>query len=126
MKWDTGGVILWVVVAGLCILMLAVGSPKISNIEATQDWQARKVLKLDKANGEHRRAIADIESTLKRLDNRLEEMDEAIEGLNVNIRSIAADVYDLEKWQTHVEEKVPDTKMPKTRSRYAPGGYYGG
>jgi hypothetical protein len=36
---------------------------------------------------------------------------------------IKADIHDLEKWQSHVEEKVEGAKMPKPN---APGGLYGG
>jgi hypothetical protein len=49
-------------------LVWAVGYPLVGNLEDTQDWQARKILELDKAQGEHRRAIADIERKMQTLD----------------------------------------------------------
>jgi chromosome segregation ATPase len=107
-------------------LVWAVGYPLVGNLEDTQDWQARKILKLDEANGEYRRAIADIERKMQTLDRYLAKAEQELDQLDARMGLIKADIHDLEKWQSHVEEKVPDTKMPQPKSRYSPGGLYGG
>jgi hypothetical protein len=121
MKWKPVIAILSIVAIGV------VGGGLLSLttkwLKDTQDWQARKILQLDKAQGEHRRAIADIERKMQTLDRHLAEA----EGLmDARMGLMGGDISDLETWQKHVEEKVEGAKMPKPKSRYSPGGLYGG
>jgi uncharacterized protein HemX len=126
MKWYRAGVVLWFIVLAIGVCVFLIGYPRQKNMGEIQDWQARKVLKLDKAQGEHRRAIADIERKMQTSSGYIEAMEKEIKQLDAELGLIRADIYDLEKWQTHVEEKVEGAKMPKPKSRYAPGGLYGG
>jgi chromosome segregation ATPase len=131
MKWKPVIAILSIVAIGV------VGGGLLSLttkwLKDTQDWQARKILQLDKAQGEHRRAIADIERKMQTLDRHLAEAEQQLDQFDARMGLMDArmglmggDISDLETWQKHVEEKVEGAKMPKPKSRYSPGGLYGG